>query len=233
MVMIDCGFGLRETESRMARLGAKAADIAALLVTHEHKDHVSGVFKLARRHDIPVWLTRGTYEAVAGNCMDVDLHFCRDGVPFDCGNFSITPYTVPHDAREPVQYTITDGVVKLGVLTDAGQSTPHLMEILGGCDALVVECNHDSAMLAASSYPSFLKERIGGKYGHLSNESTGSILASLDRSRLRTVIGAHLSHQNNTPELALAALANAVDRERTKIVIACQEEGFGWIDIGV
>lgn len=233
MVMIDCGFGLRETEARLARLCVHAADITALLVTHEHKDHVSGIFKLARKHGIPVWLTRGTYEAVSRLCMDLDLHFCRDGVPFACGSFAITPYTVPHDAREPVQYTVTGGEVKLGVLTDAGQSTPYLVKILGGCDALVVECNHDSAMLAASSYPPFLKERIGGKYGHLSNESTGAILAALDRSRLRTVIGAHLSHQNNTPDLALAALKNAVDLEQTKIVIACQEEGFAWIDIGV
>lgn len=230
--MIDCGFGVRETESRLARLNVKASDITALLVTHEHKDHIGGVFALARRHNVPVWMTRGTYEAVAGGLKAAHVNFCRDGVPFHAGNFSITPFTVPHDAREPVQFTICEGMVKFGVLTDAGHSTPYLIEMLGGCDALVVECNHDRNMLAASSYPHFLKERIGGRYGHLSNESTGAILAKLDRSRLRTVIGAHLSQQNNTPNLAMAALANAVDQSQTNIVIACQEEGFAWINVG-
>lgn len=230
--MVDCGFGVRETESRLVRLGLKASDITAVLVTHEHKDHVGGVFALARRHNLPVWMTHGTYKAVASSCTELDIRFCRDGSGFIAGSFSVMPYTVPHDAREPVQYIIREGRVKLGVLTDTGHSTPYLIEVLGGCDALVVECNHDRAMLAASSYPPFLKERIGGKYGHLSNESTGAILAELDRSRLHTVIGAHLSRQNNTPHLAMAALANAVDHEQTNIVIACQEAGFAWIDIG-
>jgi len=138
---------------------------------------------------------------------------------------------VPHDAREPIQYVIGDGRVRLGVLTDAGQSTPHLVQSLGGCDALVLECNHDRAMLAASSYPYALKRRIGGAYGHLSNETAGEILAMLDRSRLQRIVGAHLSLQNNTPALAREALEGALGGFGPEVMIACQAEGFDWVEI--
>ncbi len=138
---------------------------------------------------------------------------------------------MPHDAREPIQYVISDGRARLGVLTDAGQSTPHLVRSLGGCDALVLECNHDRAMLAGSSYPYSLKQRIGGAYGHLSNQTAAEILSALDRSRLQRIVGAHLSQQNNTPELAREALESALGGIGPEIMIACQEDGFGWLDI--
>lgn len=232
IVMIDCGFNLRETERRLARLGVDPTEIAALFVTHEHQDHVGGVFKLARRYAIPVWLTAGTYHAVANHCSGVDIRFCRDGLPVMVGGLALTPYTVPHDAREPVQYTVSDGRSKLGVLTDAGHATPYLVQALGGCHLLIVECNHDTRLLAGSSYPASLKERIGGNYGHLSNQSAASILATLDRSRLRTVVAAHLSRQNNTADLAHAAIAEVLNTGETAIVVACQDAGFDWIETG-
>jgi phosphoribosyl 1,2-cyclic phosphodiesterase len=232
-VMLDCGFGLRDTERRLAKLGVAPADLTGIVVTHEHQDHVGGVFKLARRHNIPVWLSYGTYQATRQNSDGVALHFCRDGDRLVIGDLELSPYTVPHDAREPVQYTATDGQYKLGVLTDAGQSTPHLVQSLGACDALMLECNHDRAMLANSAYPLSLKRRIGGAYGHLSNDTSTEILAALDQSRLRRVVGAHLSLQNNTPALARAALCIALDETRTEVVVACQEEGFDWIELGV
>ena len=230
-VMLDCGFGIRETERRLARLGLLPHELDAILVTHEHQDHVGGVFKFARRHGIPVWLTHGTAQAVGNNSHGVAMHLCRDAERVTIGALEVMPYTVPHDAREPVQFVLANGPCKLGVLTDAGHATPHLIAALGGCDALMLECNHDREMLARSVYPPSLKVRIGGAYGHLSNQTSAEILGALDRVRLKTVVGAHLSAQNNTPALARQALAGVVDAERTAIMIACQQEGFSWIDI--
>jgi phosphoribosyl 1,2-cyclic phosphodiesterase len=190
-VMLDCGFGLRETERRLAKLDVAPADLKAIVVTHEHQDHVGGVFKFARKYKIPVWLSFGTYRAVQPECHDITLHFCQDGDQISVGDLLLFPYTVPHDAREPIQYVASNGLHKIGVLTDAGHATPHMISALGGCDALVLECNHDLDMLANSTYPPSLRQRIGGPYGHLSNQTSSEILSALDRARLRLVIGAH------------------------------------------
>lgn len=230
-VMLDCGFAIRETERRLQRLGMVPADLSGIVVTHEHQDHVGGVFKFARRHRVPVWLSFGTYQAVQKDCTGVSFHFCRDGDRLAIGDLELMPYTVPHDAREPVQYVANSGRCKLGVLTDAGQPTSHLIAALGGCDALMLECNHDRQMLANSAYPPSLKRRIGGAYGHLANETTAEILEALDKSRLKTVVGAHLSRQNNTPELARAALRSVAGAGDAEVMIACQDDGFDWIAV--
>ena len=231
--MLDCGFGIRETERRLAKLDVRPEDLSAILVTHEHQDHVGGVFKFARRHNLPVWLSFGTYQAVQNDCVNVAFHLCRDGDRLAIGDLELIPYTVPHDAREPVQYLASDGNARLGVLTDAGQSTPHLIQVLGGCDALMLECNHDLQMLADSAYPPSLKKRIGGAYGHLSNQTAAEILGALDQTRLRKVVGAHLSRANNTADLARSALDGAIATVRTEIMIACQDDGFDWIELTV
>jgi phosphoribosyl 1,2-cyclic phosphodiesterase len=230
-VMLDCGFALRETERRLLRLGIDPSDVSAIVVTHEHSDHVSGVFKFARRYRVPVWLSYGTWQAVAADAADVDVRFCADGHKLAIGDLELIPYTVPHDAREPVQYVAGDGDRRLGVLTDAGQSTGHLIAALGACDALLLECNHDRALLENSPYPAFLKRRIGGAYGHLANDASAEILHLLDKSRLKQVVGAHLSRQNNTPELARAALESVLGSTFGGIDIACQDEGFGWREV--
>lgn len=232
-LMLDCGFAIRETEHRLAKLGILPASLNGIVVTHEHQDHVGGVFKFARRHKIPVWLSYGTYQAVQADCHDVALHFCKDGDPITVGDIQLLPYTVPHDAREPIQYVASNGLHRLGVLTDAGHATQHLIDALGGCDALVLECNHDLKLLAESTYPASLKHRIGGPYGHLSNQTSSEILGALDQQRLKLVVGAHLSQQNNTPELAKEALYSAIDPEKISVMIACQQDGFGWIDLNV
>jgi phosphoribosyl 1,2-cyclic phosphodiesterase len=229
-LMLDCGFGLKEAGRRLSRHGVEPHQLSGIVVTHEHSDHISGVFKLARHCSVPVWLTHGTFDGAARDEMiGVDIRICRDSEPFAIGDLELTPYTVPHDAREPVQYLASDGHRKLGVLTDVGHSTPHLLAALGGCDALLLEFNHDSEMLARSAYPAWLKARIAGPLGHLSNAAAAEILDALDKRRLRTLVAAHLSQKNNTGQLALESIAGVIGREGIDVVVAEQEHGFDWI----
>jgi phosphoribosyl 1,2-cyclic phosphodiesterase len=130
-----------------------------------------------------------------------------------------------------LQYVFSNGVARLGVLTDVGTSTPHISAVLSGCDALVLECNHDVDMLATSRYPASLKARIGGNHGHLNNDAAAAILASLDRSRLRHLVAAHLSQQNNLPELAQAAMAAVLGAAAADVAVASQDTGFDWLTL--
>jgi phosphoribosyl 1,2-cyclic phosphodiesterase len=231
-VLLDCGFTIKECERRLARLGLLAESLSAVVVTHEHGDHISGVFKLARRYHLPVWLTHGTLAAVDRREVDgVTFHCCTPGFGFSIAGVQVLPYAVPHDAREPVQYVFSDGARRLAVLTDAGSATAHIVDMLGGCHTLVLECNHDSELLRNSSYPPSLKTRIGGAYGHLANDVAAQILQRIDRSSLTRVIAAHLSRSNNTPGLARAALAQVLSCDEEEILVADQELGLGWMEV--
>ena len=232
-VLLDCGFGPGEVSARLARLRLDTSDLDAIIVTHEHGDHGDGVAKLATRCDIPVYLTRGTLSGLGAEGRAIANAKLIDAfTPFAIGDVQVTPYTVPHDAREPVQFVISDGSARLGVLTDTGCPTPHIAETLSGVDALVLECNHDLDMLMNGPYPAQLKRRIAGRLGHLSNESSAELVRAMDCSRLQHVFAAHLSEKNNTQELARAALAGALNCAPDWIGIATQEEGFGWRQIG-
>ena len=229
---MDCGFGPDEAAARCARLGFDPADVHAILVTHEHGDHCSGVGELAARHGLTVCLTRGTLSALGAGGRTIASRVLIDAYTrFTIGTFEVTPYTVPHDAREPVQFVLSDGAARLGVLTDAGRPTPHIVEALSGVDALVLECNHDPGMLRSGPYPAWLKDRIAGRLGHLANEASAEIVRAMDCTRLKHLIAAHLSKQNNTPELARAALAGALGCAPEWIGVATQEEGFAWREI--
>ncbi|MFO1308256.1 MAG: MBL fold metallo-hydrolase [Burkholderiales bacterium] len=231
-LMIDCGFGVRDAAARLARLGLSPADVDAIVVTHEHSDHVGGVAAFAARHGIPVWLTFGTLTVTGERFTGVTRVYGFDSHDtFAVGALEVRPFPVPHDAREPVQFVVTDGAVRLGVVTDLGTSTPAVEAALSGCDALVLECNHDAGMLAGGKYPPLLKARIAGRYGHLDNASSAALLASIDTSRLRHVIAAHLSKENNTPAHARAALAGALNCAADWIGIADQAAGFDWREI--
>jgi phosphoribosyl 1,2-cyclic phosphodiesterase len=230
-VLLDCGFSGKEVERRLARLGASAEGLDAILITHEHSDHIGSALTLARKWSIPLYMSWGTARAVGADEADVDLQVLWGDEAVAIGDLSILPYTVPHDAREPLQYVLSNGASRLGVLTDVGTATPHISAVLSGCDALVLECNHDVQMLAGSRYPQSLKARIGGNHGHLNNEAAAEILASLDRSRLRHLVAAHLSQQNNSPELARAAVAGVLGAAPTEVVVASQGEGFAWLSL--
>jgi phosphoribosyl 1,2-cyclic phosphodiesterase len=228
-VLLDCGFAIKETVRRLERLEVAPESLSAILVTHEHSDHIGGVFKFARRYAIPVWLTHGTLAAAPQRDSVLPAMTLIDGhVPHALGDLEIHPFPVPHDAREPVQFVFSDGGCRLGVLTDCGSLTPHVVAMLDACDALVLECNHDAEMLAGSTYPPVLKRRISGRLGHLDNDAAASLLAQIDVSRLQHVVAAHLSEQNNRPELAITALATVLDCEREWIGVAGQEDGFDW-----
>lgn len=232
IVMMDCGFGLAATETRLARAGLTPDDIDAIVVTHEHSDHIGGVARFARKHGLPVWLTHGTAKVFnQGSLSSALLNFVDPHEAFSVGDVHVTPYFVPHDAFEPVQYVFSDGNVRLGVLTDTGSITEHIQRTLSGCDALVLECNHDLDLLMNGSYPASLKRRVSGKFGHLDNVTAASLLAGIDASRLKHILAAHLSKQNNLPDLAKAALAGALGCDEGWIGIAEQEDGFDWREI--
>jgi phosphoribosyl 1,2-cyclic phosphodiesterase len=230
-IVIDCGFSLREFEIRLARAGLNGEDLDAIFVTHEHGDHIGCAVSLARRHGIALWMSRGTWRAIGAPEADDVLRFARDGQPIEVGRMQLTPYTVPHDAMEPLQLRCSDGAAHLGVLTDAGSITPHLLAHLQGCQALLLECNHDSRMLEQSRYPASLKARIGGRLGHLSNDTAAQILGQCTHPGLQHLVAAHLSEQNNTPAHARAALAPACGASADEIVVADPAMGFDWLSI--
>jgi len=226
-VLIDCGFSAAETERRLARLGLAPRDLAAVLVTHEHSDHAGGVARFCAKHQVPIRTAVGTRVAAALNGATT----LRAGERCALGALEIEPVAVPHDAAEPLQFVIGDGARRVGVLTDLGHPAEGVAAGFAGCDALVLECNHDGVLLADGPYPGFLKARVGGDRGHLSNAQAGALLARVRSDRLQHVIAAHLSETNNRPELARAALAAALGCAEAWIGIAEQDAGLGWREV--
>lgn len=229
-VLLDCGFSVRETEYRLARLGRDPGDLSAVLVTHEHSDHIHGIGALARKYRLPVWASAGTLAAERLGEVP-ELVVFGSHAPFAIDALDVTPFPVPHDAREPCQFIFGDGARRLGVLTDTGSRTAHIEAMLSGCDALLLECNHDKTLLDNGRYPPSLKARVGGDLGHLSNAQSQALLAALDTTRLRHIVAAHLSEKHNTPALARAALASALGCEPEWIGVADQAQGLDWREI--
>lgn len=230
-LLIDAGFGPREMSRRLERLGLFAEDIDTVLVTHEHSDHVGGAFACARRFGWTVMLTHGTLAACRDEGASARVTIIDSHASFPVGDIVVHPFPVPHDAREPVQFVLADGASRLGVVTDAGHVTSHMVAMLDHCNGLVLECNHDVRMLAQGSYPQALKRRIGGPWGHLDNAAAASLLSQIGRSSLRHVVAAHLSEENNSPALARAALSAVLDCDQDWIGIATQDDGFAWRDL--
>ena len=228
--MIDCGFSLRETEQRLTAFGVCAHDVTAILVTHEHGDHIKGVGAFARKYKTPVWLTYGTAQSSRLGALPRAQHIVIEN-NFRVGDITITPFSVPHDAAEPCQYRFSNGKHMLGLLTDTGMITPHIIDMLSGTRALLLECNHDETMLRESEYPESLKQRVGGDYGHLNNQQAAGLLADMDTSQLSYIAGMHLSENNNTPQLVKEALSAALSWQTGHIDVAHQELGLSWIKI--
>jgi phosphoribosyl 1,2-cyclic phosphodiesterase len=229
-VLVDCGFGARETAARLERLGVAPESVVAVLVTHEHGDHVGGVAACAARFGWAVHASHGT-AAAARQLADASVRRFDSHAAFAIGDLEIHPYPVPHDAREPTQFVFSDGARSLGLLTDVGSVTPHIVAMLTECAALVLECNHDAAMLARGRYPAPLKRRIAGEYGHLDNLAAADLLRAIGGQGLSHVVAAHLSEENNTPDLACTALADALGCAPDWIGVADQAGGCGWREL--
>jgi phosphoribosyl 1,2-cyclic phosphodiesterase len=233
-LLLDCGFGIKEVLSRLARLGLSPEMLSGIVVTHEHDDHAGGAFKFANKYKIPVWLTHGTL-CMAERYFPVQMSFTLNTIdshdPLSIGDIYVQPFPVPHDAREPVQFTFSNGDKKLGVLTDTGTSTAHIEKMLSGCDALVLECNHDLEMLMNGPYARSLKQRVNSRLGHLDNQSSAQLLSKLDNTKLQHIFAAHLSAKNNQPTLAKQALSSVLNCENDWIGVADQAIGFDWREI--
>lgn len=222
--LIDCGFTVRQSEQRLARLGLSGGDLDAILVSHEHADHISGVAGLAHKYGIPVYASYGTlkYDLKGAVC-----HAFDGDSPFEVDGVQVNPVCVPHDAREPTQFVLSDGRESIGVLSDLGCVTTHVVEQYQQLTHVLVEANHDRTMLIQGSYPPRLKRRVGADYGHLSNEQAYALLERIAHPDLQVVVG-HVSEQNNCPDILRNVLSPLQDSV-ADLCVATQAEGFGWI----
>lgn len=227
-VLVDCGFALKEFESRVERLGLVSSDICAILVTHEHADHMRGVGPLSRKYGLPVYMTAGTYSSGRFGILP-RLRLIQAEQPFRIGELEIQPVPVVHDAKEPNQFVFRCRGLKLGILTDLGSITANVLDAYSQCDGLLVEANHDPVMLACGPYPQSLKNRVSGQWGHLSNAQTANLLAELDTTRLQLLVVGHISQHNNSLAHTAAALQTVLPD--IPIHYACQQLGFDWLQL--
>ena len=229
-VLVDDGFAPRELERRLSRAGVQIASLNAVLVTHEHSDHACGVAALAKRRPLGVYATEGT-AAAAGFGRLRRLQRIRSGEELRIGPLRVLPIGVPHDAREPVQFVLSDGERRMAILTDFGHPAREVTAMLLGLDALVLEFNHDLDMLRQGPYPPPLKARIESDLGHLSNAQSVQLIEAIDRSRLTRVVAAHLSQTNNRPQLAREAFGH-LGMAHVQCDVADQVLGLDWTTVG-
>jgi len=220
-VLVDCGLSLRALQNRMLAAGLQLEGIDALLVTHEHSDHVSGLAPLTRRFALPVLATEGTAAAAGIPHLACKL---SSGRAVRIGGLEIVPVATSHDAREPVGFVFDDGRSRVGVVTDTGIATKLLLERLAGCNGLFIECNHDPDMLRLGPYPWPLKQRIASRTGHLSNEQTRDAVERIAHGGLEVVVGMHLSRENNLPGLVRQELARPLSGSAVHVTVADQDE---------
>ena len=223
-LLIDAGLSGREIERRLQRQHLDPHDLKAILVTHEHSDHIRGVGILARRFDLPVYMTAPTYQAAQGVIGHLPAcHYFQPGTDFSLADFHIHPFALSHDAADPVGFTFSCNGSRIGMATDLGVVTGLVEERLKCCDLLLIEANHDTAMLAAGPYPWHLKQRIRSRSGHLSNVETGELLRKLAHPKLRQIILGHLSDANNSPQMAHQTVQRALSSLTIPIHTAHQD----------
>lgn len=221
-ILIDCGVSCRQVETRLRAAGVDAGELAAVLLTHEHTDHVQGLEVFLRRHPLPLAATAGTAAACNGRFADVQVLESGREVAF--GRLAVLPFAVSHNAREPVGFVVEHAGRRVGLLTDCGVATGLAVERLARCDALLLEANHDLDMLRHGPYPWPLKQRIASRTGHLSNEQAQELLDRLTHPGLQVVVGMHLSRQNNVPELVRRELGRPLAGSAVRLAVARQDE---------
>ena len=229
IILVDCGFSLKETEKRLSILGIAPSKINAILVTHEHSDHIRGVSSLAKKYKIPVMATAGTSKFLR-NSSTLNLTCIDTQSDFHVENLTVTPVLVPHDAREPVQFIIRGGLLTFGILTDVGAITEHIIELYKRCDGLMIESNHDKDMLLNGSYPRSLKDRVGSNWGHLNNKQMLYFLKNIELEQLQELVIGHISENNNSVLLVEETISE-ISKQLSSVSFATQNEGFGWIEL--
>ena len=241
-LLIDAGISKKRIEDGLNGFGVEPGDLDAVLITHEHSDHIKGLGVLARKYRLPIYATRGTIMEIRrqrslGEIDETLFHEIRAGETFRIGNMDIHAFAIPHDARDPVSFRVDDGRFRIGTVTDLGYYDESILTALKDCDLLYAEANHDIRMLETGPYPYQLKVRILGNYGHLSNESSGQMIRCLLNEKLQRVILGHLSKENNYPDLALKAVQFELESsfaqrsEKPEICVAPRDSALDIITI--
>ena len=224
-ILLDAGLSEKKLSARLALIGCDARDLDAVFVTHEHSDHVGGVGPLARKYNIPLYTTEGTFSKISRRVGRIPVwHAIRSEQPVEIGAMVVEPYSTPHDAQEPVAFIVRHGDIKLGHAADLGRATSYVREKLRHSTVLLVEANHDIDMLNAGPYPWPLKLRIKSDLGHLSNEVCGELLADVTHSGLETVVLMHLSETNNHPDIAAITARQALGASAARLLLAQQDQ---------
>jgi len=216
----------------MAKLGLSPANIDAVLITHEHGDHVRGVGPLSRKFAKPVWLTHGTYNALRDKRFThINLFSAHES--FSIGDIEINPFPTPHDAAESCQFVFSSNEVRFACATDLGTCTPHVVQMLKGVAGLLVESNYDEHMLSNGPYPPSLQARIRSDFGHLGNVQAGELVKRLDHPGMQTILLGHLSEQNNTDDAASNTMLSFLPAGDPRVTVLQQHSCSGWFDITV
>jgi len=230
MLLVDCGFTMKETISRMYPLGVTPSDLDAVLLTHEHGDHVKGVGPLSRKFGLEVWATHGTYSRARDNRF-ASVRIFHAHEPFRIGAIDVDPFPTPHDAAESCQFVFQSADVRFANVTDLGACTPHVRAKLEGVHGLVVECNYDIEMLANGPYPPSVQARIRSDYGHLGNEQAGKLIKQLDHPALQCILLGHLSERNNADAVALNTIHQHLDSRHDRVSVLAQHCASPWFTI--
>jgi len=231
-LLIDAGFTAIEIERRLAGIGVEATTLSAILITHEHSDHIRGVSVLSRRYGLPVLASSATIEASGVVLAKLHSHTgFMPGVTFKFADLEIHPFSVSHDAADPVGFLISDGTLTFGYCTDTGTVSRLIQHRLSGCHALVIESNHDPDMLRNGPYPPALKQRVRSKTGHLANQEAATLLADLIHEDLKHVTLAHISETNNRPELVRECVSHLCGFKTLRIALAGQDEAGELVDL--
>lgn len=234
-LLVDAGFSCLQIEKRLASIGADSENFDGIVLTHEHSDHCKGASRFARRHDLEVYATAGTLEGTQLEQEGVRTQVIRSGRPVEVGSFSVEPFAIPHDAREPVGVVVEDrSGRRVGLVADLGTRSRLAWGRLTELDALVIESNHDLEMLRSGPYPWHLKQRVAGRHGHLSNKEAAEGLPELLCDRLKWVVLYHLSRTNNLPALAAETVGEELTRHGSaaRLCVTSQTEPTEWMEVG-